>query len=316
MSEESAVVNWKRKAEEKFRLYLETLEQTSPSSRAPLSSHDFQEYYSANVNFIRSSIKRNRQPKEYQFLYYRLDAFRIPRDTKDDETKDKCDDGLNSKRFQVQRCTHCDSEKIEFDTKLSSIVCKACGNTEYLENSSLVGCDEEVPGNVYSYKRENHFLGCLKYFCNEDIVHIPDNIIYEVKTFVTEKSVGATKAYLRTKFKDFLPYHVRIHAMILGEEHPVLTEKQKETLCGLFARIQAPFAKLRPKERCNFLSYPYVAYKLLEIAGFHNFLKYITLLKSKAKIMAQEEMFRGICERLNWEFKPLPDHLLKPGAKV
>ena len=73
----------------------------------------------------------------------------------------------------------------------------------------------------------------------------------------------------------------------------------------MFHQIQPIFTECCPKTRRNFLSYPYVAYKLLQLLELHKFLPYITLLKSKTKIKEQEDIFEKICKLLNWKFVPI-----------
>ena len=80
--------------------------------------------------------------------------------------------------------------------------------------------------------------------------------------------------------------------------NPELEEKLK----NMFKEIQVPFLKYSPNNRKNFLSYSYVLHKFIQILDQPEFLKNFPLLKSRDKLHQQEQIWKKICEDLNWKF--------------
>jgi hypothetical protein len=60
--------------------------------------------------------------------------------------------------------------------------------------------------------------------------------------------------------------------------------------------------KHSPLHRKNFLSYSYVLHKFIQLLGKNEYLKYFPLLKSRDKLHQQEQIWKNICEELNWQF--------------
>ena len=92
----------------------------------------------------------------------------------------------------------------------------------------------------------------------------------------------------------------------LGIKPPTMSIELENTLCNLFMEIQAPYAKFCPNERQNFLNYYYVLYKMCELLGYDEYLKYFYMLKDPIKRMEQDIIWKKICAELNWEFIPTP----------
>ncbi len=72
----------------------------------------------------------------------------------------------------------------------------------------------------------------------------------------------------------------------------------------MFKDIQGPFLKHCPKDRKNFLSYSYVLYKFFQILGLNEYLKFFPLLKSREKLYVQDQIWKKICEDLNYKVIP------------
>jgi hypothetical protein len=73
----------------------------------------------------------------------------------------------------------------------------------------------------------------------------------------------------------------------------------------MFKAVNRLWAKYKPEERKNFLSYNYCLYKFCELLGLpHKSL--FKLLKGDKKLEKQDEIFKKICEdsELDWEFIP------------
>lgn len=84
------------------------------------------------------------------------------------------------------------------------------------------------------------------------------------------------------------------------------TERER-LLCHLFEKTEAPFEKYKivvKKGRKNFLSYPFVTYKLCELLGWDEYLPAFALLKSDDLLILQDSYFKLICKELGWQFVP------------
>ena len=83
-----------------------------------------------------------------------------------------------------------------------------------------------------------------------------------------------------------------------------MNRKTEEELRRMFKEIQVPFHKFCPKERKNFLSYSYVLHKFVQLLELDEFIPCFMLLKSREKLHQQDEIWKQICNYLNWEFIP------------
>lgn len=127
-----------------------------------------------------------------------------------------------------------------------------------------------------------------------------------IRLKVVNRSVDDIKRVLKDpKLKIYKEYYIDIYCVINKKKKPFLKPELREKLEKMFNDIQIPFTEVCPKSRKNFLSYPYVVYKLLQILGLKQFLPFITLLKSKSKINSQEKIFKDICKKLDWTFVPI-----------
>ncbi len=96
---------------------------------------------------------------------------------------------------------------------------------------------------------------------------------------------------------------------INGVPTPHFTPELEEKLCNMFKEIQGPFLKHCPVERKNFLSYSYVLHQFFRILGQSDpsYLKYLSLfplLKSREKLAVQDQIFKAVCQELDWPFIP------------
>jgi hypothetical protein len=172
---------------------------------------------------------------------------------------------------------------------------------------------KEPPQEVcyYAYKRINHFREILAQFQAKESTQIPqailDNITAQIKkerievASITNKKVKEIlKKFGYNKYYEHIPF-IKDK---LGIKPPVMTPELEEKLCNLFMEIQRPYAKFCPVDRVNFLNYYYTIYKLCELLDETEFLQYFPMLKDREKRIEQDEIWKKICEELNWEFVP------------
>jgi hypothetical protein len=200
-----------------------------------------------------------------------------------------------------------------FDEVQSEDVCKNCGMTEFVLGEEVGFKEEqEMEKNIiYSYKRENHFNEWVSQFQAKESTSVPLEVIEELRsefkkqkvkdlTEITHEKVKALLKKLgRSRFYEHVPY---ITTILNGIQPPTMSQALEAKLRLMFHQIQKPFEKHRPKDRKNFLSYSYVLYKFCELLGEDDFLPCFPLLKSKEKLYKQDEIWKGICEELRWQF--------------
>jgi hypothetical protein len=211
-------------------------------------------------------------------------------------------------------CKNCGKvfTKIHDETQ-SDVICKECGYSEFYMTEELGFKEEqEIEKNVvYSYKRENHFNEWISQFQAKESTSVPEEVIGQLRTefrkmkiknldeITHEKVRALLKKLDKNKYYEHAPY---IATILGGITPPTMNQALEDKLRLMFHKIQAPFEKHKPVGRKNFLSYSYVLYKMCELLGEDRYLPCFPLLKSKEKLYIQDQIWKKICEELEWEF--------------
>ncbi len=193
------------------------------------------------------------------------------------------------------------------------LVCNACSRSiPYLIENEKPSY-KEPPKEVcfYAYKRINHFKEILAQFQGKETTQIPQEVIENIK-FQIKKERNELEQITNAKTKEILKKlgynkyyeHIPFIKDKLGIKPPIMSQELEETLCNLFIELQAPYSKYCPDDRVNFLNYYYTAYKLCELLGETKYLPLFPLLKDREKRIEQDEIWKKICEELDWEFIP------------
>ena len=199
------------------------------------------------------------------------------------------------------------------DEQLSDMICTECGYTEYFLSEELGFKEEqEIEKNVvYSYKRENHFNEWISQFQAKESTSVPEDVIGQLRTefrkmkiknldeITHEKVRSLLKKLDKNKYYEHAPY---IATILGGITPPTMNQALEDKLRLMFHKIQEPFEKHKPAARKNFLSYSYVLYKMCELLSEDRYLPCFPLLKSKEKLYIQDQIWKKICEELEWEF--------------
>lgn len=114
-----------------------------------------------------------------------------------------------------------------------------------------------------------------------------------------EKIRGYLKKLNLTKYYEHSCY---IICRLNGKQPPTFGPDIEDKLKKMFRDIQQPFIEVCPKNRKNFLSYSYVLHKFCELLELDEYKEYFPLLKSREKLHQQDLIWKGICQKLNWEF--------------
>jgi len=193
------------------------------------------------------------------------------------------------------------------------MVCNNCSTSvQYLVENEKPSY-KEPPKEVcfYAYKRINHFREVIAQFQAKETTQIPDEVLENIKLQIKKERIGLeqmtnkrSKEILKRLGYNKYYEHIPFIKDKLGIKPPIMTPELEDTLCNLFMDIQAPYAKYCPEDRVNFLNYYYTVYKLCELLGQNEFLPFFPMLKDREKRIEQDEIWRKICDELDWEFIP------------
>lgn len=112
------------------------------------------------------------------------------------------------------------------------------------------------------------------------------------------------KILKKLHLNEYYEHIVYIISMITEKPAPCINKETEEKLKKMFDMIQEPFERHCPKDRINFLSYAFVLHKFFQLLGMDEYVKCFPLLKSRYKLRIQDEIWKKICDDLNWEFFP------------
>lgn len=216
---------------------------------------------------------------------------------------------------EANECAAC-GNRLLFHADESMLCCESCGMTlPHFEGSSRnLSYDEEIAHSTrgqFCYKKFNHLLESLNSIQGKENTTIPDDVISAIKTECKKHRLVSKKDIVPAKVRQFLKQlglskyyeHVNhITNIINGVPPPRIKEEVEEKLKQMFLAIQKPFEKHCPPERKNFLKYGYVLYKCAELIGADDILHLFPLLKSKEKMYQHDQVWRLICQELDWEF--------------
>ncbi len=208
-------------------------------------------------------------------------------------------------------CQSCfKGELIPLDDE-GQLICNFCFvNTPYLVENDKPSY-KEPPKEVcfYAYKKINHFKEIIAQFQGKETTQIQADVIEKIKQQIKKERISLehlthqkTKEILKKLELSKYYEHIAFIKNKLGIPPPVLSPELEESLYNYFIEIQAPYAQSCPDYRINFLNYFYVLYKLLELLGEDKYLPDIPLLKDREKLIEQDEIWKKICNILNWEF--------------
>jgi hypothetical protein len=193
------------------------------------------------------------------------------------------------------------------------LVCNNCSRSiPYLIENEKPSY-KEPPKEVcfYAYKRINHFKEILAQFQGKETTQIPHDVIENIKLQIKKERIELeqitnikTKEILKKLGYNKYYEHIPFIKDKLGIKPPIMSQELEETLCNLFIELQSPYSKFCPDDRVNFLNYYYTAYKLCELLGEEKYLLLFPLLKDREKRIEQDDIWKKICEELDWEFIP------------
>jgi hypothetical protein len=218
---------------------------------------------------------------------------------------------VNSFVQSSEICSYCNKGELIPVDEDGVLVCNLCSKYVHFLIENEKPSYKEPPKEVcfYAYKRINHFREILAQFQAKETTQIPDKVIEDIKLQIKKEridkdQINNVKAKEILKKLGYNKYyeHIPFIKDIIGIKPPVMNPELEETLCNLFTDIQRPYAKFCPDDRVNFLNYYYTVYKLCELLDQTQFLPYFPMLKDREKRIEQDNIWKKICDELDWEF--------------
>lgn len=220
---------------------------------------------------------------------------------------------INDYTYNEYSCQYCTTGELVPVEDEGIMVCNNCHKHIQFIVESEKQSYKEPPKEVcfYAYKRINHFREILAQFQAKESTQIPDKVIDDIKHQIKKERIEL-RQFTNTKAKEILKKlgynkyyeHIPFIKDMIGIKPPIMSPELEETLCNLFMEIQAPYAKFCPDDRVNFLNYYYTVYKLCELLDQRHFLPFFPMLKDREKRMEQDDIWKKICDELDWEFIP------------
>jgi ribosomal protein S27AE len=215
---------------------------------------------------------------------------------------------------ELGTCQECGKEMI-FAVNDSMLYCAACNYSEFILIDSDRPSYKDPPceSSYYAYKRINHFNELLAHFQAKENTAIDESTfdlikaelkkqrLTDVMKLTNERLREILKKLKLNKLYDHTNY---ILSRLNGSSAQIIDRDTEEKLRQMFREIQPSFQKHIPKDRRNFLAYPYVLYKFCELLEMDSFLKNLQLLKNRDKLYVQDKTWERICEDMGWEFIP------------
>jgi Poxvirus Late Transcription Factor VLTF3 like len=213
-------------------------------------------------------------------------------------------------------CRKCNKGELVPHEEEGILICnnRHCG----IFMSYIVDCskpaNKEPPNEVSytAYIRLNHFKEILSQFQAKETTQIPEEVINAIRNRIIKERITDTTTLTYDKMRDILRKlgfnkyfeHIQYINSIFGIKPPIMNEELHETLCVLFIEIQKPWAIHCPPNRTNFFNYTYTLYQLCVLLDQKQYIPYIVQLKDDLKRREQDQIWKLVCESLNWEYYP------------
>jgi len=210
-------------------------------------------------------------------------------------------------------CSVCDVEMTFYQNE-ALLGCPRCGHEEFILVDSEKPSYKDPPREItyFAYKKINHFNEWLAQFQAKENTDIPQDIIETVMRELRKERISDPKKVKKDKIREVLQKlklskmydHVQQIKNRIQQQMTMLTlsKEMEEKLQHMFKEIQPAFIKYCPANRSNFLSYPYVLYKLCQLLEMDEFLPCFQLLKSREKLYQQDQVWQKICKEMRWQF--------------
>jgi hypothetical protein len=208
---------------------------------------------------------------------------------------------------KLETCIHCPYE----DILNGDIVCTRCG----LVISDKVYTPLEYTGSTHTYtrrsvyKRAHHFNERIYQWCCRDPP--VDRVILGLVTRDLEGDLPITKAKIRASLRKhngvkYIERWIQIYVHITKCETPTPSSMQVAAMKEMFLLWEQAFNANRPATRKCIINYNFLFVRMLQCLNMSEHYKWFPMLKSKAKVRALDEIWKGMCKSMGVEYVPLP----------
>jgi len=171
-----------------------------------------------------------------------------------------------------------------------------------------------MPDRKDTYRRINHFREQLRQLQGKTRVRINDtnriNILNTIKKYRlshTDITPQVMKTILRSLKLNQFYEHIPFLTSVFNPQYKCIDipMHREIKLQHMFNVIEEPYEVIQKTlytHRKNFLSYPYVTYKLCQLLDYDEYLPYLHLLKSEKLLVFQDTVWYEICKLLKWQF--------------
>ena len=306
--------------------YFDEIEYYENTSSILFNYYEMLEKQSLTTNSSSNNNKyKNKSILESFNITLPKEEIKIEEDDKVIEKSDLVDQYLSiTNKYYIKRNdNNCDNTEICNRCNIPLIclqqdaimICNNCGYQELLlvEQNRPILKQNTKDTSHFSYKRINHFREWCNQVQGKESTDIPNDIFEKILNEIKKEKIIDTKRITYSKMREILKrlrinkYYEHINYIINrinGIPTPQFSTELEDKLCSMFKDIQGPFLKHCPKDRKNFLSYSYVLYKFFQILGLNEYLKFFPLLKSREKLYVQDQIWKKICEDLNYKIIP------------
>lgn len=215
---------------------------------------------------------------------------------------------------ELGTCPECGKEMI-FAVNEAMLYCPGCNYNEFILIDSDRPSYKDPPreSSYYAYKRINHFNELLAQFQAKENTGIDEKTFEMIEAEIKKQRITDLTKLTNVRLREILKKlklnrlydHINyILNRLNGTNAAIIDRDTEEKLRHMFKEIQPAFQKHIPKDRSNFLAYPYVLYKFCELLEMDHFLKNFQLLKNRDKLYDQDTIWKKICEEMRWQFIP------------
>jgi ribosomal protein S27AE len=309
--------------------YFDEIEYYENTSSILFNYYEMLEKQSSSISSISSTSNNNKYKNKsilesFNITLPKEEIKEVDEDDKIVEKSDLVDQYLSiTNKYYIKKldindnteiCTRCNIPLICLQHD-AIMICNNCGYQELLlvEQNRPILKQNTKDTSHFSYKRINHFREWCNQVQGKESTDIPNDIFEKILNEIKKEKIMDTKKITYSKMREILKrlrinkYYEHINYIINrinGIPTPQFSTELEEKLCSMFRDIQGPFLKHCPKDRKNFLSYSYVLYKFFQILGLNEYLKFFPLLKSREKLYVQDQIWKKICEDLNYKIIP------------
>ena len=166
------------------------------------------------------------------------------------------------------------------------------------------------------YKKADHFKEVLYQFQGKEGKDIPLEVVEKVKEKIEDPAkatIGDVRHILRElKLNKYVENAFYILFAASGQDPPYIRREVEDKVVRMFGQIERTFANTKKKEdkRRSFLNYYYVIFKCLELLKETEILPRIPMLKTKLRLRQHDQLWKRICEELDWTFTLTPHNLV------